>query len=75
MTGTVYRPGGKAEEGVWSFVLEPLPDGHTRLIARLRGGTPPTLSARLLGRLFWEPAQFVMEQKMLRTIRELAEKS
>jgi hypothetical protein len=26
-----------------------------------------------MGRLFWEPAHFVMEQKMLRTIRDLAE--
>jgi hypothetical protein len=26
-----------------------------------------------MGRLFWEPAHFLMEQKMLRTIRDLAE--
>jgi hypothetical protein len=68
------QQGGHAEEGMWTFTLEPLADGQTRLIARLRGGTPPTLSARLLGRLFWEPAHFVMEQKMLRRIRDLSER-
>jgi hypothetical protein len=68
------QAGGLAHEGIWSFTLEPLADGQTRLIARLRGGAPPTLAARLVGRLFWEPAHFVMEQKMLRTIRDLSER-
>jgi hypothetical protein len=67
------QAGGNGREGLWSFTLEPIGDGQTRLIARLRGGTPPTLTGRLVGRLFWEPAHFVMEQKMLRTIRTLAE--
>ncbi len=68
------KDGGRAQEGMWTFALEPLGDGQTRLIARLRGGTPPTLASRLVGRLFWEPAHFVMEQKMLRTIRDLSER-
>ena len=57
------------------FTLAPLQDGQTRLIARLRGGMPPTFASRAMDRLFWEPAHFVMEQKMLRTIRDLAERS
>jgi len=68
------QAGGSAQEGMWTFTLEPLGDGQTRLIARVRGGTPPTLTSRLVGRLFWEPAHFVMEQKMLRTIRDLSER-
>lgn len=67
--------GGHAQDALWSFNLVPLDNGRTRLIARLRGGTPPTFSARWIGRLFWEPAHFVMEQRMLRTIRDLAEKN
>jgi hypothetical protein len=67
------QAGGHAQEGIWSFTLQAGADGETRLIARLRGGTPPTVAGRLMGRLFWEPAHFVMEQKMLRTIRDLAE--
>jgi hypothetical protein len=69
------QAGRQAQEGFWSFTLQPIENGQTRLIARLRGGTPPTLASRLVGRLFWEPAHFVMEQKMLRTIRDLAETS
>jgi len=69
------QAGGRAHDGLWSFTLVPIGNGRTRLIARLRGGTPPTLSSRLAGRLFWEPAHFVMEQKMLLTIRGLAEQS
>ncbi len=68
------QAGGRAHDGFWSFTLEPISDGQTRLIARVRGGTPPTLMSRLAGRLFWEPAHFVMEQKMLRTIRDLSER-
>jgi hypothetical protein len=66
--------GGRAREVLWSFTLEPLDGGQTRLIARLRGAPPPSLITSLVGRLFWEPAHFVMEQRMLRTIRDLAEK-
>jgi hypothetical protein len=67
------QAGGSAREGIWSFTLQPADAGRTRLIARVRGGTPPTLVSRMLGRLFWEPAHFVMEQKMLRKVRDLAE--
>jgi len=68
------QSGGRAQEAFWSFTLQPVDSGHTRLIARVRGGTPPTLASRMLDRLFWEPAHFVMEQKMLRTIRDLSER-
>jgi len=68
------QTGGNASEGFWSFTLKPLENGETRLIARVRSGTSPTLAGRLAGRLFWEPAHFVMEQKMLRTIRDLSER-
>jgi len=69
------QAGGHAREGFWSFTLQPIDAGQTRLIARVRGGTPPTLASRVMGRLFWEPAHWVMEQKMLRTVRNLAEHS
>jgi hypothetical protein len=68
------QAGRSAQEGFWSFTLEPVGNGQSRLIARVRGGTPPTFVSRAVGRLFWEPMHFVMEQKMLRTIRDLAER-
>jgi len=69
------QSGQHAEEGFWSFTLEPVGNGKARLIARVRNGNPPTLASRLVGRLFWEPAHFVMEQRMLRRIRDLAQNS
>lgn len=68
------QSGNRAHDAIWSFTIEPAANGQSRLIARIRNGPPPTLGSRLMGRLFWEPAHFVMEQKMLRTIRDLAER-
>jgi hypothetical protein len=63
----------RSEDGnwVWTFVLEH-GDGSTRLISRNRFRVP-TLVARL-GMLPVEPASLVMERKMLRGIRERAER-
>jgi hypothetical protein len=69
------RAGWHAQEAFWSFTLEPVGNGQSRLIARVRNGPPTTLASRATGRLFWEPMHFVMEQKMLRTIKNLAEQS
>lgn len=59
----------------WAFVLHEQGERQTRLIARLRGRFPRGLSAWLANRLFWEPAHFIMERKMLQTIKSLAEAS
>jgi hypothetical protein len=56
---------------VWTFVLEPR-DGGTRLISRNRFRLP-TLVARI-GMLPMEPGSLVMERKMLRGIKERAER-
>jgi hypothetical protein len=68
------QAGRPAQESLWSFTLQPSNDGQSRLIARLLGGAPPSLAARAMLRLFWEPMHFVMEQRMLRTIRDLSER-
>ena len=67
------QAGGHGEGGSWGFVLEAVDPNHTRLIARLRGGTPPSLWGRVVAVAVWDPARFVMERKMLRTIKRLAE--
>ncbi len=56
---------------VWTFVLEPQGDS-TRLVSRNRFRLP-TLAARI-GMLPMEPASLVMERKMLRGIKERAER-
>ena len=58
-------------EGWGAFVLEPLGDRATRLIVRSRG---PGVWGRLAHYLFWEPAHFVMERRMLLGIKARAER-
>jgi hypothetical protein len=58
---------GRRATGAWTFVLEPDGDGRTRLIARGSGGA--------VGHCAFDVAHFVMEQKMLRGIRERVETS
>jgi hypothetical protein len=62
-----------SEDGnwVWTFVLEER-DGRTRLISRNRFRLS-TLTARI-GMLPMEPGSLVMERKMLRGIKQRAER-
>lgn len=58
----------------WLFFLEEHSDGSTRLISRTRYSHGPGLRNALMGGpLLIEPISFVMEQKMLRVLRALAE--
>ena len=63
----------RSEDGnwVWSFVLDEH-DGQTRLISRNRFRLP-SLTAKI-GMLPMEPASLLMERKMLRGIKERAER-
>jgi hypothetical protein len=60
----------------WSFVLQPLDSQTTRLIARTRvptaSGVPYYFKA-LTGIVGFEPTMYIMESKMLRTLKERAE--
>ncbi len=61
-------------DDTWEFALQPKPGGSTRLIARWRIEAYPSVWRRLSNFLFWEPAHFLMEHKMLSTIKQLAER-
>lgn len=63
--------GGEADS--WCLLLEPTHDGRTRLISRWRQDWPKT-AATYVWTALADPGAFVMEQKMLRTIRDLAER-
>jgi hypothetical protein len=56
----------------WCLLVEPTPDGRTRLLSRWRQDWP-----KGLGTFIWtvlaDPGAFLMEQKMLRTLRRLVE--
>jgi hypothetical protein len=56
---------------VWTFVLEEQ-DGNTRLISRNRFRLPQLKDK--LGMIPMEPGSLVMERKMLRGIKERAER-
>jgi hypothetical protein len=58
-------------DGWGAFVLEPLGERTTRLIVRSRGAGA---WGRVAHYLFWEPAHFVMERRMLLGIKERAER-
>jgi hypothetical protein len=65
----------RSEDGtwVWAFVLDEL-DGRTRLLSRNRIAMPdPSLGDRI-GMAVMEPGSLVMERKMLRGIKERAER-
>ena len=67
------QAGEIGHEGTWAFVLRPEGQESTRLVVRLRAASHPSLWKRAANYAFWEPAHFVMERKMLLTIKRLAE--
>jgi hypothetical protein len=64
----------RGETDSWCLLVEPTPDGRARLISRWRQDWPKTA-----GTYVWlavaDPGAFLMEQKMLRRIRDLAERN
>jgi hypothetical protein len=62
------------EGSLWSFILEPEGDDSCRLIVRTRTAEGAIGGGPVLQKLFWEPAHFVMERRMMLRIRELAER-
>ena len=62
-------------EWSWAFVLDPVDERTTRLIIRCRAAWADTLAARLAKPLLLEPVHFVMEERMLRGIRDRAERA
>jgi hypothetical protein len=57
----------------WGFYLFPQEDGTTRLVERWRTDWTPTLINDFGYRGFLEPGAFVMERKMLLTLKDRAE--
>jgi uncharacterized protein YndB with AHSA1/START domain len=61
-------------EGWGAFVLQPLEGGKTRVIIRSHGRRRPPLT-RAIDFLFFGPAHFIMERKMLLGLKGRAEKA
>lgn len=68
-----------APHGSWNFLLQPISSEAssspiTRLIMRSVLPEKMGLAARVFS-LFWDPAHFIMERKMMRMIKHLAEQT
>lgn len=61
-------------EGVWSFLLLPIGRDSCRLVCRGTWTPSKSLIARAAHYILFDPIHFVMEWKMMRTIRSLAER-
>lgn len=64
---------GRGMTTSWVFVLLPQDAGGTRLVVRTRYQYPRTLLNWLMWRALLEPGHFVMEERMLRGIKQRAE--
>ncbi len=56
----------------WQFVIEPAPQGESRLIVRWQSVLPPGFLMELFNKTLLEPIHFIMEERMLRGIRDRA---
>jgi hypothetical protein len=65
--------GDRAEGGTWTFILAPMNPDATRLILRSRGGQSESFAAMVFGRLLFDPVHFIMERKMMLSIKQRAE--
>jgi hypothetical protein len=68
-------PAGRAASAVWSFTLRPVDGQTTRLVMCAIGSRELPLRQKVVKALFWEPAHFVMERRMMLTLKELSERS
>ncbi len=79
LTGKAIRsdelPAAPWFDGSWVFVLEEPARDTTRLIVRFRASYGPRWQMAPLAVGLIEPAHFLMEQKMLRGIKERAERA
>ena len=68
-------PADLAGKGTWAFVLEEVDGGITRLILRERSGHGPRARDAVFHYLFMERQHFIMERRMLKGIKERAERA
>ena len=71
--GRSITVGGDDQPTTWAFVLEPIDDHATRLLARWRQDYERTLGNIIGWRGFTDPITFVMERKLLQGIKARVE--
>jgi hypothetical protein len=74
VTAGSFDPRSSEVGGTWTFILQKRDAITSRLIVRTRiADFPPSWLSRIFSFALLEPAHFVMEQKMLRTIKDRVE--
>ncbi len=63
----------EVDHGSWAFILKPIGANSTRLVIRARGSKPANIPLKIFHYAFFEPAHFIMERKMLLTLKRLSE--
>ena len=58
----------------WTFMLRPLPEGGTRLVVRFQSDFKSTPLGWLMNKYTLEPVHFLMERKMMLTLKQRAER-
>jgi hypothetical protein len=62
-----------AQDGAWAFVVVPMGEHACRLVVRSRGPERTGLLGALTRAFVFDPIHFIMERRMMRHIKELAE--
>lgn len=58
----------------WAFALQPLDSQRTRLVVRNRSTFGDSVQQQIAVRCLLEPVHFLMERKLLKTVKELVER-
>jgi hypothetical protein len=59
----------------WCFLLQELPDGHTRLVVSGYANSRPRPLTAAADFLFWEPAHWIMQTRQLTNVKRRAEQN
>jgi hypothetical protein len=62
-----------ARDGAWSFIVLAAAPGRCKLVVRSRGPERPGVFAAFLRAVVFDPVHFIMERRMMRRIKALAE--
>jgi hypothetical protein len=60
-------------DGVWTFVLDEIPEGQTRLVVRSFGAVRPRLLLGAVNAVLADPAHVIMQTRQLRNLKRRAE--
>jgi protein-S-isoprenylcysteine O-methyltransferase Ste14 len=67
-------PAAAVPRVIWQFVVEPAGQGGSRLIVRWQSRLPAGFFMELFNKTLLEPVHFMMEERLLRAVKERAER-